>query len=507
MFTLMRTHQRKLWLAITILLIVSFISFYSVTDRTHLGTGNIARVYGKELSTADFQREARKFQLTLALGLTEYASALGATGSEESYADFVINKIIVDHQGRALGIQPGDKEIEAAIAALPAFQTGGQFDYEGKYKPFLATFLGPQGFTELEIQELVRSSLILKRIKQSLDSVPAVTEGELAHVARVFQPVTGLAVLFDRATYAAQVKLTEEQIAAAFKAGADRFVKPELRTVRYVTFPLPAEAQKLEGKAKIDAQQKVADASDAFANSAAAEGFDKAAKAAGLTVKTTLPFDARGQIAALKDFAALGDVSVTGPVSAIAPAAFVLTKKSPVTSVLQSGDEFLVAELADITPSRAMTLEEARPDITRELTDAAAKVALDQAAAAAIAKLRDVAKSGQSVAAAANAAGLKTETFANLLLTDEAAPAEQRRYAEAALVLNDGEISGFRSEPAGGYAVWLEKRGPADEKTAAAKQAELAAGILAQRQNVLWIEWIRAAQKAAGAPFFTAQQG
>ncbi|HEY8898851.1 MAG TPA: SurA N-terminal domain-containing protein [Chthoniobacterales bacterium] len=507
MFTLMRTHQRKLWLAVTVLLIVSFISFYSVTDRQHhMGNGAIARVYGKDLTTADFQREARKFQLTLALGLTDYASALGATGSEESYADFVINKMIIDHEGRALGIQPGDAEVKNAIVALPVFQTGGQFDPQ-KYRQLVTTSLAPQGFTELEIQELVRSSLILKRIKQTLDAVPAVTEAEVAHIARVFQPVTGLAITFDRATFAAQAKPTEEQIADAFKAGESRFVKPELRTVRYVTFPLPADSQKLEGKARIEAQQKVADASDTFATKAASEGFDKAAREAGLKVETTLPFDSRGQISGLEGLASLGNMSVMGPVAALAPVSFTLTKESPVTGVVQSGDQFLVADLAEVTPSRPMTLEEARPEIVTELTDAAAGTALAKAATDALAKLRAAAKDGQPIAAAAAAAGLKTQPFTNLVLADEAAPADQRRFAEAALVVNENEVSGFRSEPTGGYAVWLEKRGPSDEKTTAAKRAELDAGILAQRQNVLWAEWIRSAQKQAGAPFFTPREG
>jgi peptidyl-prolyl cis-trans isomerase D len=505
MFTWMRTHQRKLMLIITVLTIIAFAFLYNYTDPSKVRTDRLAQVYGRDLSITDFQREARKFNLAIALGLTEYASSLGATGSDEGLPDFVINKRIIDHEGRALGIQPTQKEIEAAIAALPVFQTGGQFDYEGKYKPLVATALAPQGFTELEIQELVRSSLILQRIKATLDAAPAVTEGEIAYLTRLFQPVTGVAIQFNLADFASQVKLTEDQINTAFKAGAARFVTPELRTARYVQFPLPAASEKLTGKAKIDAEQKVADAADAFATAAARVGFDKAAKDAGLKVETTLPFDRSGQMPALKELGDLSNVSVAGPLAAIAPAVFTLTKDAPITGVHQSGDQFVVAELKDVTPSRAMTLAEARPDITRELTDDAARAELTKAATAAIAKLRDAAKAGQTPAAAT--AGMKTQAFTNVSRMDDKAPMEQRQYADSAVVLNEGEVGGFQPGPTGGTVIWLEKRAPADEKVLAEHRAELTTGILTQRQNVLWAEWLKAAQKQAGAPFFTAKRG
>jgi hypothetical protein len=507
MFTWMRTHQRKLMLIITVLTIIAFAFLYNYTDPSKVRTDRLAQVYGRDLSITDFQREARKFNLAIALGLAEYAQALGATGGDEGLPDFVINKRIIDHEGAALGIQPTQKEVEAAIAALPVFQTGGQFDYEGKYKPLIATALAPQGFTELEIQELVRSSLILKRIKATLDAAPAVTEGEVAYLTRLFQPVTGVAVQFDLADFASKVKVTEDQITAAFKAGAGRFVTPELRTARYVQFPLPAASEKLTGKAKIEAEQKVADAADAFATAAATVGFDKAAKDAGLKIETTLPFDRTGQMPALKDLASLSDVNISGPLAAIAPSVFTLTKDAPVTGVRQSGDEFVVAELKDVTPSRAMTLAEARPEITRELTDAAARAELTKASTAAISKLREAARAGQPAAAATTAAGLKTQTFTNVSRMDDKAPMEQRQYADAAIVLNEGEVGGFQPGPTGGTIVWLEKRSPADAKVLEQHRAELTAGILTQRQNVLWAEWLKAAQKQAGAPFFSARRG
>lgn len=500
MFNLMRTHQRKILLVVTVLTIIAFAFFYSYYDTGQPGAGAVAKVYGRDLTQSDFQREARKFQLALSLGLTDFVTSLGANGGDEGIAEFVINKLVVDHQGRRLGIQPTTEEIKNAIAALPAFQTGGQFDPQ-KYKQVVGSTLAPMGFTELEIQGLVRSSLVLQRLKQTIDSAPAVAPAELAYFARIFQPVTGVAVLLNPEDYKASVKITDEEIAAAFKAGSARFVTPELRTMRYVEFPLPAEDPKADAKARIAAQQKVADAADSFATRAAEVGFAKAAQDAGLKVETTIPFNQSGQpqLAAQLQSQLGSALTVSGPATTLAPTAFTLTEKSPVTGVIEGQGAFLVGELAEVTPSRPQTLDEARPAITAELTNAAATKALDAAAKDIVKKLRGAAQSGQPIATAT--AGLKTQPFTNVGYLDEKAAPDQRAFAQAALPLQEGEVSGAVPGPSGRMILWLENRGPADEKIAGEYRDEIAANILAQRRNVLWAEWLRAAQNEAGVSF------
>ncbi len=496
MFNLMRTHQRKLWLAITIVLIVSFISFYSATDPKRMGSDTFVRIYDRNITRGDFEHDMRKFNLALAIGLTDYASQLGGD-SEQGAADFAINAMIIEQEGRKLGIKPTDEEIMNAIQALPAFQTGGQFDSK-KYALVSQIALSPQGLSDVDLDELVANSLTFDRIKKILNAVPAVTAAEIDQSKRIFQPVNGAAITFDLSEFEKTAKVTDAQIDDYFKANAAHFITPEWRTASYVTFPLPADISKLEGKAKIDAQQKVADASDAFATKAAAEGFDKAAKEAGLKVETTLPFDRQGNV---KPIAGLDTAATAGPAQALAPAVFTLSKESPVSGVIQSGNDFLVAALGEITPSRSMTPAEARPEIVQQLTATAAQAALEKTAATALTALRAAIKAGQPFAQAATAAGLKAQPFTSLSLVDEQAPAEQRPYAESALLLSENEVSGLRRGPAGGYVVWLEKRLPIDQKKFDEHGKEMATGLLEQRQAILWHEWISNAQKESGVQF------
>lgn len=497
MFTWMRTHQRKLMLAITIVTCVSFVWLYSAHDPSRLQRDEVARIYGRNVSYTDFQRAMRKFHLALSLGLVDYASALSG-GSEQGAAEFAINSMIIAHEGERLGLRPTDEQVAAAIMAMPAFQTGGQFD-AAKYETIYQRDFAPNGFTRSEIDEIVRNSILFDRIRKSLDAAPAVTAADIAYFSRAFQPVSGAAIVFKTADYAKNAAPTDAQIADYLKLNAAQFLTPEWRTARFVRFQLPAGADKLEGKAKIEAQQKVATTSDEFSQQAAAIGLEKAAQAAGLRIETTLPFDRGGNIKPTPGLTPSADV--TGPVQAIAPAVFALTPKAPVSRVIESGGEFLVAELVNTTDSKPMTLDEARPQIVQILTDTAARAALQKAVAETLGKIREGIHGGKTFAEAAASAGVRTTTFTNVSLVDESTPQDLRQYADAALVPNENEISGFRPDMDGGFAVWVGKRAPIDQKKFDEHRKDVEASILSQRQTVLFRDWLNTAAKDSGLFF------
>lgn len=496
MFTWMRTHQRTLMLVITILTIASFVWFYSDYDHTRLQPDEVLRIYDRNVSYNDFQRQMRKLGLAIRLGLTDYASALSG-GNEQNAGEFAVNAMIVEHEGRKLGLVPEDDAVENAIAAMPTFQTDGQFDPQ-KYDLVFQLAFAPQGFTHRDLDDIVRNSLTFDRIRKLLDTAPANTDVDTKRVTRVFQPVNGMAVLFDREDYAKNAAPTAEQVDEYFKANSERLVMPEWRTAKYVRFPLPADIDKLEGKAKIDAQQKVATASEDFATKAVAVGFDKAAQEAGLKVETAPPFSATG---AIKPTPGLDSTTVAAntPVQALAPAVFALSEKDPVTGVLQSGNEFLVADLGTVEPQRPMTLEEARPEITQELTARAAATAMQKAVEDGVAKIRAGLKAGKPFAEAAQ--GFKTKPFSNILLVDEKATPEDRGYAVDTLQLEEGELGGAQPSVTGGFAVWLEKRQPVDKKTYDEQSAQYITSQLEQRRELLWRDWIATAQQDSGVQF------
>lgn len=500
MFIWFRTHQRWLMLLITILVIVSFVWLFNAPQFEQAGERGVARVYGQTVTLTKIEKDARMLQLALALGLTDLATTLEGTNFTQAGAvDFVINSMIIRHEGRELGIVPTETQIKEGVEKLPVFQTSGQFD-SNKYRTFLETVMAPRGFVAKHIDDIVRDSIILDEITKVIDAVPTVTDAEIAALNRAFEPATGVAVLFPRDDFRSKAKVTEEEIDAIYTVGAPNFMTPEWRTAKFVRFRLPEEARSLEGPARIEAQQKLADEAEKFSEAAATEGFEKAAAAAGYKVEITLPFDRQGT---LRNLAGVQEnlSSLSGPAVALAPTIFTLTENSPVSGVVTDGTDFLVAELDEVTPSSQLTLEEARPQIVEHLTNLAAQRLAEEAAGAAAEKIRKGLAGGKSVADLATEAGLKTESFTNVTPVDQNAPVEQRAMADATTSLRDGEVSGVVSTEDGAMVVWLEKRSPAAPEQLAEQRDQIANYLLSNKRSILFYEWLMWARDRAGVNF------
>ena len=499
MIHIFRKNQRAWMLVIAALTIVAFIFLYNTSQLDNLASMKNPRIYGEELSPGAIGQQARNYKLTWTLGQLELLKKLGGAGAdqEEAVSGFVWNLLVLKHQARVFGIEPTDEQVAARIKGLPAFQTEGQFD-PVKYQAFLRDKLAPIGSNERQLEDVMRDALRLEKVSAAVESPVAVGAAEIRDAAKVFQPVTGSFVRFDAAAAAAAVQIPAADLATVFERNRASFNTPETRSVRFVAFELP-QGTKLEGKAKIEALQKLANAASAFAESIGGKSgaLRKTADRAGLSVRTTPAFERSGSLspaAQATDEAAKQTASAAG---AIAPAAFLLGGSGKASDVIQGGDAFYVAELAELTPSRPLTLAEATPWITGRLREDSAAKMLREKAAAQIKAMREAVAAGKSFADAAAQAGLKVENLDNVAPASEASTPELRGIIAATLPMRDGEISNFEKAPWGGFAVWLKVRGPLDDKEFAPKKEEIRQSLLENKRDLLFAEWLRISRDEA----------
>lgn len=495
MFTWIRSHQRNLMLIVTILTILAFVVLFNMGSLETIGRSDYTKVFGRTVTVTQMQREARLSQLAQALGLGEYVSALNAGGNGDDASEFVLNALVIRHEARELGVAPMPSEIKDAIAALPVFQTSGQFDPQ-KYLAFSERYLAPLGFTEAQIEEVVTDSLRFERLKQIIESPLAVSDLEINQVMRAFAKTKGQAVTFNQMDFIDTAEIPEERITALFEKRSPQLNTRATRAVRYVTFSLPANAAALTGTERTKALQNVADASAGFLDKAATVGFEKAAAEAGLSPKTTLDFTVQGQVITPTgiDNSALASGD---PIQALARPTFLLTEKSPLTGAIQSGDTFYVAELIRETPSRPMTIDEARADLVQSIRLESAQAKLEEAAVRGLATLREAQSAGRPFAEAANASGLKLVPF-EVAVADEAAPMEQREFANSTLMLEPGELSEFVPRGGGGFAVFLDSREPPSDELLADRKEQAISFLEMQKAGILFYEWLVSARVRAG---------
>jgi peptidyl-prolyl cis-trans isomerase D len=274
------------------------------------------------------------------------------------------------------GVRPGKELVLKQIRALPAFfsQVTGQFDPES-YNRFLAE----QGVSSVEVEQDFRDQALLRHfaaglgagartpriysallanqalesrdgrwfiITQSMaGSTPAPTDTQLEsflneNAAQLRRPEFRMAslVLFnpDRDS-AANLPITDAQIAERFEFQKDTLSDPERRTFTALTAPSRDVAARVQA--------------------ALQAGEDPAAIGRANNIQPTT-YDAQPQ-------SAIGD-------RAVGQAAFALNP-GQVSQVVQGGVGFTVVKLATIAPGRAATLEGSRAQIMEELRAQAAR--------------------------------------------------------------------------------------------------------------------------------------
>jgi peptidyl-prolyl cis-trans isomerase D len=494
MITILRKNQRVLMLVIAVLTIIAFVWLYNPADTRELGSSSVATVYGRNLSQADIEREVRSYQLALALGQLGLLEDLGGMAQDENRAldQFIWNRLVIQHQAKALGIEPADSQVTARIKTIPVFQANGQFD-PGKYKAFLVEQLGPRGFTEMQLENIIRDALRVERVKTIVVAPVAVSDAEVLEAARIFEKVNAQEVRFSLAPSESDANVTDEEVKNFYEQNKPTLFMPETRSVEYVKFEIPASEKQLEGRARVDALQKVADAASAFAEQASASSFEKAAEASGQRVRRSPDFERSGAVSP----SGSDEVEALAPdLSNLAPSAFLLTENSPVSDVIQSGDAFFVLKLVKINPQRPLTIDEARPLAVSRLAARKAERLLRENAEAALAKIREGISAGKSFQDAAATAGLKVRSFNALVPSDEKLSPEEREVAAATLLMEPGQLSGMISTSNGGFSVYLSSREPIDD-AAIARKPELASRILEAKRRLLYLTWLSWARDAA----------
>jgi peptidyl-prolyl cis-trans isomerase D len=493
MITILRKNQRVLMLVVAVLTIVAFIWLYNPADTRKLGATAMATIYGRKLTQADLEREVKNFQLALALGQFGFLEDLGGMAQDENRAldEFIWNRLVMRQEAKELGVEPTDSQVASHIKAASVFQSNGQFD-PVKYKTFLLEQLGPRGFTELQLEDVIRDALRVERIKTIVSAPVAVSEAEVSEAARIFEKVNAQAVRFSLQGFGKSADVTDEEVKSFYQQNGPALIMPETRSVQYVKFAPPVSEKPLEGREKVEALQKVADAASAFSEQASSSSFEKAAAASGQKIETSPDFDRSGATPSPGNESQTPEADLKN----LAPSAFLLAEKRPVSDVIESGDAFFVLKLVRVNPQRPLTIEEARPIAVRQLGARKAEALLREKAEAALAKIREAMSAGKSFSDAAAAAGLQVQSFSDLVPASGTLSPEELEVAPATVLMQPGQLSAMIPSSDGGFAVYLNARAPIDEATLA-KKPELASRLLERKRRVLFMTWLSWARDAA----------
>ncbi len=493
MVNLMRSNQRWLMIVVSVLVLISFLYYFSNSSRIErLGGDRAGTIYGRNLTVAELQRADRQLVTAGELGLSHvYAQEFIQGGLN----DALVDQYVMQHQADAYGILPTAEEVDEAAQKIVAFRgPDGNFDPARK-DAFIADKLNPRGFTEGQVVDLVRRDLQFAKLRQILDSTVVVTPAEVRTRYELTNAQTETSVIrFKNADFLAGTDPNEDDIKKAYDAQKDEYQQPERRKVQYVRFGLDDEQKKLIGKARMDALTPLRDQAVSFLgklnDAKGKEDFAVLAKAANLPVKETAEFEQ----------------AQPGPeesaINGFAAAAFRLTPQDPdsdppLRSPLQASEAFYVLHLSGVTPVRPLTLEEARPKIVATLKDERARAALSAKAEEVRSKIVEALKAGKSFAEAAKDAGQTADSLPAFALGNP--PPDLREVVGAAAELPVGDLSKFLPEADGGALVYVRARSGVDDAQFEKVKDGLTLRLRYQKTEAAFEEWLRSSKQAANA--------
>jgi len=354
MINVFRKHQRWLMIVIAILAI-PFVFYLNKADIGAVHSGVVAKLYGRNISALEMNRGARFFDLARDLGMFDLLRDLIASAQTEPQAkeQFAFNLIILRHEADTLGVQATPSEVAEAMKKIPAFQGKDGFDM-AKYSAAVQNYLGPRGFSEGQLEELVGEQVCLEQIKKLLGTGASVAPSEIQKdFDRLYSKFQVSAARFKTADVANEVKISDDDIKKYYEANKDSLKSEEKRKVELMALTLPEAEKKLTGKERVDALQKLADKANDIAQALGEKGADFAAVA----TKFQVPVSTTG------DFTRAAPDPLLKEDPQLTQTAFSLSDAEPVSEPLQGKDGFYILKLGAIAPPKQLTIEEAKSKI------------------------------------------------------------------------------------------------------------------------------------------------
>src|SRR5437588_9469162 len=423
MINTFRKHQKWLMIVITVLVIISFSWFFVKTDPRALRSNTASKLYGHAISDIEIGRGGRLFQLARNLGMSEFLVDLlgqwrpqhAKTQSEaqrEAEEEFAIDLMILRHEAEALGIRPTTSEIASVVTKMRAFHGDAGFDLK-KYNDIVQNALGPLGFSEAQIEELAGDQIRLERVKDLVGTGVTVSPSESkTNFEQAYSKLEVSVVRFKTNEVANEVKISDDEVAKYYEGAKEQLKSEEKRKVQFVAVTLSEAEKKLTGNERIDALQKLSDKANDVGQALA----EKNAEFAAVAAKFQLPVKTTG------DFTQAAPDPELQQDSQLIQAAFQLSNDEPTSEPMQGADGFYILHLVGITPSRPLTLEEAKPKIVEALKARKQRELITTRAANAAHDLGGGLRAGDTLAKAAQQLNLKLEKLPPFSLADELEP-------------------------------------------------------------------------------------
>lgn len=523
-----------MWLIIVTLTIISFLYWGAspAARYDHGHSGGYGTIYGHAVTREMYVQAQQQFRLYYWMRSGSFPEKSETFKRDDMERETYV-RLMLTQKAKDLGVSVSEDAV--VVAANEFLLSLGRNGQPVPLEEVNKRILEPEGLTLTDLQNFLRSDLVIQQLVQTLGlSGSFVTPQEAGLLYdREHQEVAAQAVFFSVSNYLAQVAITPAAVADFYQKNQAGYREPDRVQVNYVAFEVTnyfSAAEQKIGRTNLDAQvetvfrqhgmeavpgaktteeaklkirqallqQEAAVETRQQANEFASELFAQEpvkadnlttfAKTKKVTLHSTKPFDANS-----------GPEEITA--SAFTKEAFKLNAEMPFAGPVavpsaNAPETYYVIGLAAQLPSAIPPLEQIRARVTLDFEFYEAALLVQRAGTNFFATATGQMAAGKTFAQAAAAAGLAPTVLSPFSLSSSDVPeagerAEIGQLKRAAFTTAPGHVANFLQTQDGGFVLFVQSLQPVDQAKKTADQAQFLNQVRRGRQNEafnLWLE-------------------
>ncbi|MGE5361037.1 MAG: peptidyl-prolyl cis-trans isomerase [Bacteroidales bacterium] len=232
-----RMRRHKSWLKWSLFLVV--IAFILLYIPSFLGNGTesnrdvVASVEGRDITAGEFRRN---YQAQMQMYRGAYGNVseqmLKQLGIDQQILQQMVDEQAALAEAKRRGLSVTDEEVAQRIMLLPAFQEGGRFIGEARYRQILSMQRPP--LTDREFEEQIRKGLLIDKLRAALTDWVTVADSDVqSEYNRRNEKVKLEVVPILADKFRGQVQVSDGDVASYFDAHKAEYKVGEKRKVRY----------------------------------------------------------------------------------------------------------------------------------------------------------------------------------------------------------------------------------------------------------------------------------
>ena len=193
-----------------------------------------AKVNGTKISLQDYEKSYYRLRdiYSQLYGRSMTPEAEKQLGIKKAALDNLIDSALIRQAAKDMDLSVGKDEVAKAVAAIPAFQKDGAFNFNQYVQVLKSNRLTPQEFEDAQQDEL----LIKKARKTIQDKVTVSDSDAIAYFHKTNDKLVLAYATVSPADVQAEVKLTDQDLNSYLQAHQDQFRTPEKVSIQYILF-------------------------------------------------------------------------------------------------------------------------------------------------------------------------------------------------------------------------------------------------------------------------------